>query len=336
VAKIFVGSSSQSLPLVREIGAWLQEAGHEVYPWDSYCKPGAFILDELQAAARHVDAAVLIFAEDDRISDPETKHVTRDNVLIEFGLFVATLGTRRAIICRDEAPNHPSDLAGLVYIDVSAKHRMRGRRELEGWVSRLAASEPKRADQETVGVRSCFPTELFKRLLIDATQIRILQTFIPHAAHLASFDGELLRAITAKSQVEVLLCDPWSPVCQIRQSALDPEGAVDVKAEIERNLFHFQALRRKLPEAAKSRLTVRVYSTLPSMSIYQVDDTFICGNYFHGTLAINGPQFLVTSQDCQLGRWFEEEHRNIWEHADTRAVCSRDVAAWIKAGPGGP
>ncbi|MGV3618421.1 MAG: TIR domain-containing protein [Fimbriimonas sp.] len=93
--KIFIASSRESIPLVREIEVWLAEQGHEPVPWD---KPGLFMPSEqtfkiLTELSRNVEAAVFIFGEDDRVwYRGDTVPQPRDNVLIEYGLFAGQLG----------------------------------------------------------------------------------------------------------------------------------------------------------------------------------------------------------------------------------------------------
>jgi hypothetical protein len=189
------------------------------------------------------------------------------------------------------------------------------------------------AGNEGVEVMNCFPTEEFRRKLTHTKQVRILQTFIPIHVHLRLFENELIKAIQNGCAAEVLLCDPWSQVVRFRQNSLESVSASDVKHEVEQNLRQFAAIRSRLTEDARARLNVRVYSTLPSMSIYQQDTTFICGNYFHGRLAIDGPQFKVTNQNPVLGELLEREHRKIWQHKHTRPVRLSDVDGWLREGP---
>ncbi len=129
--KIFIGSSRESLPLVHEIAVWLEERDHEPIPWD---QPGLFMPGEqtfttLIQISRTVEAAVLVFGEDDKVwYRGGTAPQPRDNVLIEYGLLGGMLGPQKAIVCRTGDPKNPVDLAGLTYIDLSPLKRARGKR----------------------------------------------------------------------------------------------------------------------------------------------------------------------------------------------------------------
>lgn len=142
--KIFIGSSRESLDLVREIEVWLEEKGHQPIPWD---KPGLFMPGEqtfrtLMTISRDCDAAVFVFGADDTVwYRGDTVPSPRDNVLIEYGLFAGGLGPHKAIVCRNGDPKHPIDLAGLTYIDLHPNRRARGKLELAIWAQRLT-TEP--------------------------------------------------------------------------------------------------------------------------------------------------------------------------------------------------
>jgi hypothetical protein len=121
--------------------------------------------------------------------------------------------------------------------------------------------------------------------------------------------------------MQILLCDPSSPVCKLREAALQPAvPGIDVAAEIQRSLRHLREIRSKLPEAARERLEVRLYNTLPSLSIYRIDDMVLGGNHYHDLLAIDGPQFRTASQSSVLGERLIAEHQRIWELPSTRKV----------------
>jgi len=140
--KIFIASSKESVDLMREIEAWLQEYGHEPLPWD---KPGLFPPGEqtfltLINISKQVDGAICVFGEDDKIwYRGDSALQPRDNILIEFGLFVGTLGPRKAIICRHGTPKHSTDLQGITFIDLNQERRARGRIELNIWASNLGS-----------------------------------------------------------------------------------------------------------------------------------------------------------------------------------------------------
>ncbi len=151
--KIFIASSSENLDLLREVEIWLEEFGHEAWPWD---KPGLFppgeqIFASLINISKQVDAAICLFGADDKILHrAKAVFQTRDNVLIEYGLFAGVLGTKRCIICTDGDVKDSADLLGLTKIDLSAPQRLRGRQHLKKWANGLRPPTVEAAEREEI------------------------------------------------------------------------------------------------------------------------------------------------------------------------------------------
>lgn len=138
--KLFLGSSSEAIGSVRLVASWLENLGHEPIPWD---RPGLFLPGEytflkLIEISKAVDAAIFIFAEDDQVwYRSDSIGQPRDNVLLEYGLFASALGQNRAIICRSGNPKEPSDLRGIVVLDISPTRRENAQIMLQAWIQEL-------------------------------------------------------------------------------------------------------------------------------------------------------------------------------------------------------
>jgi len=81
--------------------------------------PGEYTLESLQERARGFDGALIVATPDDRVvSRGDDRSAMRDNLLIEFGLFVALFGRRRALLAMqsDGGTKVPSDLYGLTFL----------------------------------------------------------------------------------------------------------------------------------------------------------------------------------------------------------------------------
>ncbi len=92
----------------------------EVTVWDQgIFEPSGFILEDLTEKMQNFDFAAFIFSGDDviKIRDKE-KHITRDNVIFELGLFIGKLGRKNNFIVVPEGSDLriPSDLLGINYI----------------------------------------------------------------------------------------------------------------------------------------------------------------------------------------------------------------------------
>jgi hypothetical protein len=140
---VFIGCSSAAQPSLRKVANWLEEAGARPVPWTKLglFRPGTFLLTKLIEYAETLDAAVFIFAEDDRVKVGERyTSQTRDNVLIEFGLFCSVMGHSKAIACRHGSPKIPSDMGGLTYVDISPAKARLAQLQIGDWIRDLSAN----------------------------------------------------------------------------------------------------------------------------------------------------------------------------------------------------
>jgi hypothetical protein len=158
MAKIFIGSSTEAEQrgVVRRIARWIAAAGHEPMSWKEpgVFLPGHALFQRLVELSRQVDAAVLVFAEDDRVWYREDQiGQPRANVLIEYGLFSGALGPARTVICRDGSPHTPTDLGGVVYVDMRAGRIRQAGRHFKAWARTLDAGPAPEAYARQILVR---------------------------------------------------------------------------------------------------------------------------------------------------------------------------------------
>ncbi len=260
--KIFVASSRESLKLVREIGVWLEEQGHEPLPWD---KPGLFMPGEqtfniLMELSREVEAAVFVFGADDEVwYRGDTVPQPRDNVLIEYGLFAGALGLQKAIVCRDGKSKKPVDLAGLTYIDVSQARRERARLELSLWARRLSRSTTDPAIHRLQGKIAALENEkdgLAERLGFESEKSRDLKQILQQTKVLdfsrydLKCDGhwKLLFEYDYFRRIAQLVNRAVASPVELRQLFIDA-GAEDATKEIA---WHSTGDRKQL-ERSKTR-----------------------------------------------------------------------------------
>ena len=122
--KIFIGSSSEQYPVVKEIRrdllAKLQPNDAEVVTWKDWFKRGDnYDLDTwtiIIKAIDYFDCAIMLLAGDDKVEfrDMECRS-TRDNVLIESGAFARAKGIEKVFLLIDKSDQYhiPSDYRGL-------------------------------------------------------------------------------------------------------------------------------------------------------------------------------------------------------------------------------
>ncbi len=113
---LFIGSSTEGLPLARALQAGLHEEV-EVALWDEgVFTLGATFIESLVAALPRFDFAALLLTPDDAVLSRDTRVFgPRDNVIFELGLFMGRLGRERTFIVqpRGDVVTLPSDLAGV-------------------------------------------------------------------------------------------------------------------------------------------------------------------------------------------------------------------------------
>lgn len=113
--KIFIGSSSESLPVAEAIQQHLN-LHFNVTLWNQgFFSVGNTVLSCLIDNAIHYDFVILVLSGDDTLRHRNQEYaVPRDNILFELGLYIGKLGNQRTFFVYDTSVNLklPSDLAG--------------------------------------------------------------------------------------------------------------------------------------------------------------------------------------------------------------------------------
>src|SRR5688572_18333653 len=117
---MFIGSSTEALPVAEAVHSLLESKGVESTLWNN----GAFGLntsglESLMRASERFDYACFILHKDD-LARPRGKKLftVRDNVILEIGLLLGALGRDRVFIIfeRGNKPDLPSDLNGITFL----------------------------------------------------------------------------------------------------------------------------------------------------------------------------------------------------------------------------
>ncbi|MEO0973831.1 MAG: nucleotide-binding protein [Pseudomonadota bacterium] len=116
VPRVFIGSSTEGLPLAETLQGLLQHDA-DVRLWtDNVFKLSRAFMEDLEAELDEADFAIMAFTADDVATSRDQSHaIPRDNVLFELGLFMGRLGRERCYFVHDKAHNLklPSDLLGI-------------------------------------------------------------------------------------------------------------------------------------------------------------------------------------------------------------------------------
>lgn len=172
--RIFLGSSREASAsgLLRRVASWIEACGHTPLRWDDpgLFPAGAYTFPALRTLAQNVDGAVFVFSEDDHVWYRGDKvPQPRDNVLIEYGLFSATLGESRVAICRSGSPRAATDLQGITCIVISPTTLVRAEIEIAEWLKRLEAPDPGTVSMEMLS--SPFQASGKRSLFLKGTEL---------------------------------------------------------------------------------------------------------------------------------------------------------------------
>ncbi|HEV7643168.1 MAG TPA: TIR domain-containing protein [Pyrinomonadaceae bacterium] len=118
---IFIGSSTEALPIAKEIQSALIDSDFIVKIWtDKVFVPSRFPIEDLEDQVKASDFGILVFSSDDKsIVRGKMFEAPRDNVLFELGLFMGALTRGRAFIVspKDSKVKIPSDLLGITKLE---------------------------------------------------------------------------------------------------------------------------------------------------------------------------------------------------------------------------
>ena len=158
--KVFIGSSSEGINLARYLEEQLQYQT-EVTIWkDDIFSLSKTAMDSLQSILDDFDFAIFILSPDDTvISRDHSKAAPRDNLILEYGLFVGSIGYERVYFVVPEHPSLklPSDMFGLK----AAKYKPdRSDRNLSAALSPVATQILKQIEQ--LGVNTKYSKALFE------------------------------------------------------------------------------------------------------------------------------------------------------------------------------
>ncbi len=117
--RLFIGSSKEGLSIAQnvkkrieaEFGSWISP---EIWNEEGIFKLNNNTLDTLAQKARSSEYGILIATSDDWVvSRKLLKKGIRDNVLLELGMFVGSLGLSRAFVLVESKVKLPSDYSGI-------------------------------------------------------------------------------------------------------------------------------------------------------------------------------------------------------------------------------
>ncbi len=162
--------------------------------------------------------------------------------------------------------------------------------------------------------------------MTDADEIVILNTWIPGLDILAD---ALAEALSRGTYVSILMLHPDSHIAQLRSQALHGTTKARFREDrVQPGVRHcldvLAAISSTVDEDHRRHLRVRLYDSLPSISVYCIDDRAFVSVFVHGQLAIKSVQLEIEGQDSIMGRLVFRELETLWGMAQE----FEDVARW--------
>lgn len=171
------------------------------------------------------------------------------------------------------------------------------------------------ASSGIVRVHKNLDYHLLVDLMAEAEEIVILNTWIPD---LNILDDALVEALARGTYVSILMLYPDAQIARLRNQSLQGAPHTRVREDrvrpgVRHCLEVLAAIARTAGQEARGHLRVRLYHSLPSISVYGIDDRAFFSVFLHGQLAVKSPQIEVEGQDTLMGRLVFRELETLWE-----------------------
>jgi hypothetical protein len=150
--------------------------------------------------------------------------------------------------------------------------------------------------------------------MAQADEIVIQNTWIPGLDILA--DG-LVDALARGTSVSILMLHPESQIAQLRSHALYDGTAEGFRQDrvgpgVRHCLDVLAAIGSMVEPAQRGNLRVRLYNSMPSISVYRMDDRAFISFFLHGQLVVRSVQIEVLGEDSIMGRLAAREIETLW------------------------
>ena len=148
---MFLGCSVEGLELAKALESSFKHSDVVVRAWynGGVFTASGYTMDDLMKQVNQCDFAMFVFGPDDKIHSRDEEHAgPRDNVVLEFGLFMGRLGRERVFMVKQAKADLkiPSDLTGIKPVEYVCKpgctvHDLVGpvRNEVEQIINKLGA-----------------------------------------------------------------------------------------------------------------------------------------------------------------------------------------------------
>lgn len=269
--RFFIGSSKEQLDIAKQVARWLEDWEHEPVLWSDHTvfPLGNFALESLIDISNKVDAAIFIFGADDKIwFRGESIMSVRDNVLLEYGLFIGKLSRKRVIFLCKGNPKIASDLTGITYADMSKPYNVES--QLKQWVNDISL-ELKSLSSPCTKLKGGFQvTDLYSAFQIAFQEHKILDDF-------------RVFAISTFKSVQML---------RLMSDLRINHAHVLLRKYVENDWFYEKSMQHKIYNAVSNwktmvekknilNLHLSFFNYHPDEGFYIVDDRYLIWGYLN-------------------------------------------------------
>jgi hypothetical protein len=255
---------------------------------------------------------------------------------MEYGLFVGRLGPEQALICRKGKAKTPTDLMGLVHVDISAGKAKAARTEIKDWLSKLkekhgVSAHPRLAQQYVrvlPGNREDLEA-LYRERKNSARNVDILAVALSGALTEIAGDEEntlLRRVLFDKVQVRMIFVSPASGYVRqraIEDGVLPTQLQCSLKDSVRHTCEVYGRFKRLYDEVKKQpggfkresmgSLEIRATDFCPYFTVFRTDDSVLWGIYTAATQGLRSSVIEVQKSHDRLFRQILGHFDSLWQ-----------------------
>lgn len=309
LARVFIASSVEGLDVAYAIQELLEYSA-ECTVWDQgVFEPSSYILNELIVISRESDFGIFVFSFDDIIKmRNETYKMTRDNVILELGLFIGSLGRERCFIVmpRKDLDNFhiPTDLTGIKPVTYNSDRKDGNIRaalgpcanQIKNSINKYGLHNQQLSNDlviqiKTVGLNAFYSSrDDYAKYRTDAATIDRYINSATRSLKMVSISlmtgiqfDEIVTILKNRLmsqndfKVTISLLNPFQDELYFALSPFfdcDPESLKDKTKE---SLNILLVLKKSLPENAQARFSIKVHNSIPFGSAIMIDEDTIGG-----------------------------------------------------------
>jgi hypothetical protein len=299
--RVFIGSSSEQLPVARAIQANL-EPYVETVVWDQgVFQLSATAIESLIERLRKTDVAVFVFGPDDVTVLRGHRHrTTRDYVVFELGLFTGALGRNRCFLVipvGTEGLRIPSDLAGITYATYVPNRSDGNYRAALGPASDQIIQQLHKPTEKSdyITTYRSFQSQLinWEELFESSSSLDVL-FFGSNAWRSHHFLRLQHFCSKPNASIRVLIPDPANPSL-VLEMANGYDGNLEyAQGRLDSAVVFFSDLAREYSTAS---ISVFGISRLPLFALFRFDEQALLSFYSHQGKLMAVPTVLCRRQD---------------------------------------